>query len=486
MIKVENLSFKWTDKALFDNMSFTINDGEKVGLVGINGSGKTTLFKILSGIEQADDGHIKVEGKITFVPQEIKSDSVMDNSKNIFEYLNINNNPEYEIKRVLSGLGLGKLDLKDQPQVLSGGQKTRLALCRAILSQAKVLLLDEPTNFLDDDGKKWVMSFINRFKGTLIIISHDLDLLGGTLNKIFYINPQTKQIDVYGGNYHEFSKLKTEKEDLLKRQIETEQKHLVQMKKGLLKISHFKSEKGVRAKLNLQRRIEKIEENMPSLPPEAKRIRLILPEPIWVGEIPLFTKNISKSFNSKRVLNQVNLTIKRGQKTALLGPNGAGKSTLIKILLGNLDPDSGEVVRDEKLKWGYYCQELSDLDPEITLFETIKKLESGMNESQIRSLLGKMLFVGDKVFQKVFGLSGGEKTRLSIARLLAQNFNFLVLDEPTTYLDPLSQRLILDSIKSYQGALLIVSHNQEFIDELNVDQKLYLPENKIEFRSSCI
>jgi ATPase subunit of ABC transporter with duplicated ATPase domains len=143
-------------------------------------------------------------------------------------------------------------------------------------------------------------------------------------------------------------------------------------------------------------------------------------------------------------------------------------------------PDEGEVIQDQKLKWGYYCQELSNLIPDLTLMETIKKMDGGLNESQIRSLLGKMLFVGDKVFQKVVGLSGGEKTRLSIARLLAQNFNFLVLDEPTTYLDPLSQRLILESLKAYRGAMLIVSHNQEFIDELSVDQKLYLPENRLE------
>ncbi|MDD4937398.1 MAG: ABC-F family ATP-binding cassette domain-containing protein [Candidatus Shapirobacteria bacterium] len=479
MIKVENMSFKWTDKPIFDNISFSVNDGEKIGLVGINGSGKTTLFKILSGLEQADDGHIRIDNKMTFVPQEIKYDEIMDRSKNIFDYLNPFNKPIYEVTRILVGLGLKKINLDDSPQILSGGQKTRLALARAILDQSKILLLDEPTNFLDEEGKKWVISFISRFKGTLILVSHDLDLLDGTLNKIFYINSQTKKIDIYGGNYSNFVELKGNKEDLLKRKVETEQKHLRQMKQGLLKISHFKSKKGVKVKLNLQRRIEKAEENMPVLPPEAKKIKLILPEPIWVGEIPIFTKNISKSFGQKKVLNQVNLTIKRGEKTALLGPNGAGKSTLIKILLGNILPDSGEVVRDSKLKWGYYCQELSDLDMEINLFETIKKLESGLNEGQIRSLLGKMLFVGDKIFQKVSVLSGGEKTRLSIARLLAQNFNFLVLDEPTTYLDYLSQRLILDAIKSYKGALLIVSHNQEFIDELNVDQTFFLPDNII-------
>lgn len=479
MIRVENLSFTWTDRPIFDGVSFAVNNGEKIGLVGANGAGKTTLFKIISGLEQADEGKVQAEGKLAFVPQEVKTDPLMDSATSTVDYLGAKNLPDYEVRRVLSGLGLEKLDLNGQPGVLSGGQKTRLVLARAILSQAKILLLDEPTNFLDEKGKMWVVDFMSRFKGSVMIISHDLELLSNSLDKIFYINPQTKKIDIYKGNYRDFMKLKEEKEDLLKRQIVTEEKHLKQMKAGLLKIAHFKSKKGVRARLNLQRRVEKLEENMPEMPPEAKKIKLILPEPMWVGELPIFVKNVSKSFGTKNVLSQVSLTIRRGQRTALLGPNGAGKTTLIKILLGELKPDEGEVVRDQKLKWGYYCQELADLDPKITLMETMKRLESGLGEGQIRAILGKMLFPGDKVWQKVAGLSGGEKTRLSIARLLAQDFNFLVLDEPTTYLDPLSQRLILDSIKSYQGSLLIVSHNPEFIEELEVDQELYLPENRL-------
>ncbi|MFA4827361.1 MAG: ABC-F family ATP-binding cassette domain-containing protein [Candidatus Shapirobacteria bacterium] len=481
MIKVDDLFFTWTNQPLFSGVNFSVSNHEKVGLVGVNGSGKTTLFKILSGLEQADGGHVLVQGKIAFVPQEVKADLIMDKAKDITDYLNVFSNiPDHEINRVLAGLGLKDISLNISPQILSGGQKTRLALARAILSQADVLFLDEPTNFLDEEGKKWVTNFMCHFEGTLLLISHDLELLGEKLDKIFYINPQTKNIDIYGGNYQNFLKLKTEKEALLKRKIETEQKHLKQMKKGLLKMSHFKSKKGIRIKLMVRRRVEKLEENMPTMPPEAKKMKLILPDPTRVGEIPVYVKNISKSFGHKKVLSQVNLTVKRGQKTALLGPNGAGKSTLIKIILGELVPDEGEVVRDYKLSWGYYCQELSDLDPDLTLIATIKKLESNLTEGQLRALLGRMLFVGDKVFQKIASLSGGEKTRLSIARLLAQNFNFLVLDEPTTYLDPLSQRLILESLKEYHGAMLIVSHNLKFIDELSVDQKLYLPENHIE------
>jgi ATPase subunit of ABC transporter with duplicated ATPase domains len=222
MIKAENLKFKWSDKPIFDGVSFTVNDGEKVGLVGINGSGKTTLLKLISGIEQSDEGKIQVSGKVTFVPQEIKSDELMDSSKNIFDYLNASHKADYEIRRISSGLGLENLDLMTDAKVLSGGQKTRLALARAVLSEAKTLLLDEPTNFLDEKGKKWVVDFLGRFKGTVLIISHDMELLSIGLDKIFYINPQTKIIDIYSGNYNDFVKLKEEKEELLKRHVETE------------------------------------------------------------------------------------------------------------------------------------------------------------------------------------------------------------------------------------------------------------------------
>lgn len=483
MIKVEDLSFAWTDKPLFDKVNFSVNGGEKIGLVGINGAGKSTLFKLICGKENADSGHVIVGEQVIYVPQEVRTDPEMEAAKSVEKYLNPKKVvPDHEIRRVLYGVGLSEINLSDDPNKFSGGQKTRLALARAIMGGAKILLLDEPTNFLDEQGKKWMVDFVGKFRGTLLIISHDINLLSGKLDRIFYINPQTKKIDIYSGNYDDFLKLKAEKEDLLRRQIETQQKHLKQMKQGLLKMAHFKSKKGVKARLNLQRRVEKVEENMPELPTEAKKIKINLPEPLWVGELPVLIKNVSKSFGNKLVLDNINLLIKRGQRIALIGKNGAGKSTLIKIIRNELLPDNGEVIRDNKLKVGYYCQELSDLDSEATLYETIKRLESGLNEGQIRSLLGKMLFTGDKIFQKINSLSGGEKTRLSISRLLAQNFNLLILDEPTTYLDPLSQRLILEAIKQYRGALIIVSHNQEFLDELSLDQKLYLPENKLEIK----
>lgn len=479
MIRVVNLSYSYGIEPIFTHTSFHINPGQKVGLVGSNGSGKSTLFKLLSRFEFPDEGLIESIGSIVNVPQEVKSDIIMDTSTTIRQYLDPSDNfLDFQLKKFLAGLELN-LNLEHHPLNLSGGQKTKLAIIKALLREPDILLLDEPTNFLDIPGKNWLANWLINYSKILIIVSHDLDLLDKGIDKILSINNHTHQIEEYKGNYSSFIKAKEVADALKIRHIIADQKHINQMKKGLLKISHVKSEKGVRQKLNLQHRIEKLEEALPEMPPLAKRIKLNLPPPAHVGTLPLWLKNISKSYGQKTVLTDVSLDIHRGERMALIGPNGAGKSTLIKIIMGLITPDSGELIVDDKTSIGYYSQELETLDYQKTIFETLKSA-CQLPEGTIRTILAKFLFTGDKVFQKVALLSGGEKTRLSIATLLAKNYNLLILDEPTTYLDVLSQRVILESIKEYQGALIVVSHTPEFIQELNLDRKLYLPENKIE------
>jgi len=404
----------------------------------------------------------------------------MENVRNIRKYLDPQNLKEdYELLRIMSKLELSQFELDSSPKNLSGGQKTKLAITRALVQQPDILLLDEPTNFLDIEGKKWVMEFLGRYPHTLIVVSHDLNLLDSKIDKILEINLQTKKIDEYAGNYSAYVKLKTEKDELLVRQIHVQQRHIVQMKKGWLKISHVKSGKGVRQRLQLEKRIRVTEENLPQMPPEAKRFKIKLPDPAWVGEMPIIAQNIYKSYGNKKVLQNLNFDIKRGERIALIGPNGAGKSTLIKLIMGLQAPDSGEIIIDQKTSIGYYSQEFETFNYDDTLLATVKN-KCQLPEAVIRAQLGRFLFTGDRVFQKVGSLSGGEKTRLSIALLLVQNFNLLILDEPTTYLDVLSQRLILEAIKLYAGAMIIVSHTPEFIDELKPSRKFYLPENKME------
>ncbi len=480
MILVRDLSYNYGLEPIFKSASFTVTFGSKVGLVGTNGSGKSTLFRILAGEIDEDQGRIEISGKVILVPQEVKQDEEMENAKTIREYLNSRGGKkeDYEMRRIMAGLDLDVFDLEHSPKEMSGGQKTRLAIARGLISEPNILLLDEPTNFLDAKGKNWVMQYVGKCKNTVIVVSHDLDLLDKDIDKVLFINKNEKSIEEYNGNYSAFVRQKEEEEALQIKNVSEQKKKITAMKKGYTKISNATSEKGVRQKLQLKRRIEAMEEKLPSMPIEAKKIRVKLPEPDWIGEIPLMMEHICKSYGKKKVLEEVNFDIKRGERIALVGENGAGKSTLIKIIMGMVEADSGEIISDEKLKIGYYSQEFETFDYNKTLIETLKE-KCDIGETELRSQLGRFLFSGDKVFQRVGSLSGGEKTRLAIALLLVQKFNLLILDEPTTYLDVMSQRLILEALKMYKGAMIVVSHTPEFVEELNPERKFLLPENKM-------
>jgi len=479
MISAKNIFYSYGKENIFEGANFYVAKNSKVGVVGANGSGKSTLFNLLTGEDRIDDGNLEIVGDVMSVPQEVKRDEKMEKAESIRDYLDpYYEKQDYELLKMLSKLELSRLTLDGKPQVLSGGQKTKLAIARALIYEPDILLLDEPTNFLDVEGKLWMMNFLGRYAKTLIIISHDLKLLDRNIDKIIEVDKRTKQITEYNGNYTNYVNLKGERETLLVNQIHVQERKIVDMKKGLVRISGNRSEKGVRQKLNLQKRIEKLVIALPEMPPSVKKINMQLPEPAWVGEIPFIVKNLCKSYGEKKVLTDINFDIKRGERVALIGQNGAGKSTLIKILMGMVTPDSGEIIKDEKIKIGYYSQEFETFDMEKNLLETVKD-KCEMTEAQLRCLLGRFLFPGQKVFQKIATLSGGEKTRLSIATLLAKNYNLLILDEPTTYLDVLSQRLILEALKFYKGAMIIVSHTPEFIDELKPSRKFLLPENKM-------
>jgi len=407
----------------------------------------------------------------------------MENSLSVHNYLDPQNNKEdFELKKVLAGLELESLLLSSSSKNLSGGQKTKLALAKALLNEPDILLLDEPTNFLDIKGKKWVMNFLSHYPKTLILISHDINLLDKYIDKVIAINTHTLKIEEYHGNYTKYLFLKKQKDELLKREVVSEKKHILQMKKGLIKMARYTSEKGVRQRTQLKKRIQRIVDMLPDLPPEIRAIHFKLPEPTRAGEVPLIAKNIHKSFGDKQVLTGVSLSIKRQEHIALIGPNGVGKSTLIKILMGLVKQDKGEVEKDVNLKIGYYSQEFESFDMDLTIVDLLYKFTPA-SEATIRPLLARFLFSNNKIFQKVSTLSGGEKTRLAIALLLLQNYNLLILDEPTTYLDVMSQRVILEALKQYQGAMLIVSHTEDFIKGLKPTRTLLLPENKLVFWS---
>jgi ATP-binding cassette, subfamily F, member 3 len=476
MISATNITFRYIDRPLYRAGNFSVGRGMKVGIVGPNGAGKSTLLKLITGEEVPDEGQVRVEGTLASVPQEVRYDMDLETAPTVQAYIDPTGKlPDYELEKMLAGIGLPELRLDMKPFSMSGGQKTRLAIIRALVREPDILLLDEPTNFLDLEGKKWVMDFLMRFPNTLVLISHDIELIDASIDKVIAINPTTQTIDEHKGSYSNYLAVKGQKEDLLKRQILNEQKHIKRMKIGLRKMDRFTSDKGVRQRTQLKKRIKRLEEALPEAPKELRLMRFSMPEPTRVGELPLIVDGVSKSFDGVLVLEELSFAMRRGERLALIGPNGVGKSTLIKIIMGLLDAESGSVHKDAALNIGYYSQEKESFDEEKTVLESILEA-SPFGEPVVRPILAGFLFGGNKVFQQIKRLSGGEKTRLAIAHMLSQSHNMLILDEPTTYLDTMSQRVILEALKRYTGTLLVVSHTPQFIQELQPDRALLMPQ----------
>lgn len=478
MILAKNISYSYARLPIYNDSSFNILKGEKVAIVGPNGAGKSTLLKLLMREDHVTDGTLQVVGKIGYVPQEIKHDPILDKAEDIHTYIDPEfKKQEYELMIMLSYLEVNA-ELNEIPRKLSGGQRTKLALLRAIIEEPDILLLDEPTNFLDTEGKRWIMEFLSEYPNTLIVISHDINLLDRHIEKVIAINPMTKKIEEYKGNYSKYLQLKGSNEESLKKRVENDQKEINRMKKSLLKMARMSSEKGARARANVQNRITRMTDALPELPKELAHIKFNLPEPIHTSEIPISAKNIYKSYDDEVILSDVSLSIRRGERIALYGPNGAGKSTFIKILMERIQPDAGEIIKDEKLHIGYYSQEFETFDFNKTILQTVEAA-CDLPLTQTRPILAKFNFLRERIYQTVGTLSGGEKTRLSIALLMLQGYNLLILDEPTTYLDMTSQKIILEALKSYKGAMLFVSHTEEFVEGLTPTRIMLLPENKI-------
>lgn len=473
-IRVSDLSFSYGEKPLLTEASFAINDGQKVGLVGENGTGKSTLLKLFRSEEYPDEGSIEIDGTMELVPQEVKRDPILDSATTVMEYVNPGGEiSEHKIRKLLAGLGVGETDLTAKPASFSGGVKTKLALTRALLQEPDILLLDEPTNFMDLEGKKWVMGLLAQYPKTLILISHDLSLMDQAIDRVIYINKHTHKIEEYKGNYSKYLRLQKEAELVFRKKVEGEQRQISSLERAIKVV-------GVKQRIVLQRRVARLKDVLPQLPSELRSIKVQLPEPIRSGEVLITARNISKSFGELTIMKDLNFAIRRGERIALLGPNGVGKSTLIKLLIGEITPDKGLVEWNQMNKLGYYSQEFEDFDMDKSVLQLFMDKCQRM-ESFCRPFLGKFNFLANKVHQKVGTLSGGEKTRLAIAMLCSTDANLLILDEPTTYLDVLSQRVILDALKAYKGTMIIVSHTEEFIKELRPDKVFLMPEAKMDF-----
>lgn len=333
-IRVNNLSFSYGEKPLLTEATFAVEDGQKVGLVGENGTGKSTLLKLFRGEEDPDEGNIDVQGTMELVPQEVKRDPILDKANSVMEYVNPDGLIEtHEIRKLFAGLAIPEIDLNSKPQGYSGGVKTKLALARALFKEPDILLLDEPTNFMDLAGKHWVMNLLSRYPKTLILISHDLSLMDQAIDRVIYVNKHTHQIEEYKGNYSQYERLKKQADEHLRKQVAGQQKYIWQLEHAIKVV-------GVKTRIVLQKKVVRLKEVLPELPPEVRSIKIQLPEPARSGDIPIAARGISKAFGELVLMKNLDFMIRRGERIALLGPNGVGKSTLIKLLIGQLQPDA--------------------------------------------------------------------------------------------------------------------------------------------------
>lgn len=500
---------------ILDKVTFNINEGEKVGLIGANGAGKTTLFRILTGQFEQDNGelfidknkkvgylsqHLSLESSSTIYEElltvfknlldmeakiselEIKLNEPYDASKQeyhekiINEYTTLTELYDHrggytykaEISRVLKGLGFGEVDFNKNINILSGGQKTRVALCKLLLTNPEILLLDEPTNHLDLDAIEWLEDYLKAYKGTIIIISHDRFFLDSITNKtIELINGH---VNSYAGNYTAFVELKKKNYEVQLKAYNLQQSEIKRQEEIIERYRSFNREKSIKAAESREKALEKIERiEAPDV--ETKASKINFDTQIKSGNDVLHVENLSKSYGDKRLFHSLNMDIKRSEKTALIGENGRGKTTLFRIIMDKVLQDTGISVLGKNVFIGYYDQEQSNLNPEKTVIDEVWDEFPKMTTTQVRNALAAFLFTGDDVFKNISTLSGGEKCRINLLKLMLSKSNFLLLDEPTNHLDIVSREALEDALLSYDGTVLVISHDRYFLNK--VINKIY-------------
>lgn len=505
ILSCSHISKAFLGKPVLIDGSFHIEEREKAAIVGINGAGKSTLLKIITGNLKQDEGEVTVsrDKRIGYLAQHqnLGSDrtiyeELLETKKELMEleqqirdletrmqhlsgskleealarYDRMNHQFEREngyalqseIIGVLKGLGFEEDDFSKQISTLSGGQKTRVALARLLLSKPDILLLDEPTNHLDLNSIAWLETFLLNYGGSVVIVSHDRYFMDKIVTKVIEI--ENGRIQVYSGNYTEFSQKKKALRDSRLKAYLNQQREIRHQEEVITKLRSFNREKSIRRAESREKLLGKIERLEKPIELDAS-MRLHLEPGILSGSDVLTVSGLSKRFDRQILFQDASFQIKRGEKVAIIGNNGTGKTTLLKIITGLLPADSGEFSLGSKVQIGYYDQEQNLLDPDKTLFEEISDAHPQMSNTEIRSLLAAFLFTGDDVFKQISALSGGERGRVSLALLMLSDANFLILDEPTNHLDMVSREVLEQTIRDYSGTLLYVSHDRYFINQ---------------------
>lgn len=505
MIQLSNIFIKYGDRVLYNNLNLRVEKGEKIGLVGRNGTGKSTLLKIIAGTQSADEGIVELNKgvEVAFLTQDLpdyKSITLYELAKSAFDHLNeiedkinaINvrlekgeigdseedlkvfdelaelntnfellggNNLEASIQSVLKGLGFRQNEFSNTMDTFSGGWIMRAELARLLLSNPDILLLDEPTNHLDIESILWLEQYLSRSTMTIIVISHDKTFLSNVTSKTAEI--EFSKLEVYKAPYNKYLKIKEERREIQLSAYKNQQKQIAEKERTITrfmaKATKTKMAQSMKKQLDKLERIEAVDE-------EAATMNIHFPLSQRSGRIVLKGDEISKSYGEKNVLDSISIEIEKGEKVAFVGQNGQGKTTLVKILIDKIKAERGEVTLGHNVDVSYYAQnQADDLDNKKTLLETMEAVSPPDMRTKLRSILGSFLFSGEDVDKKVSVLSGGERARLAMAMMILYPGNLLVLDEPTNHLDIQSKEILKQAVRNYEGTVLIVSHDRDFL-----------------------
>ena len=504
ILSVSHISKSFGDNSVLSDVSFLVNEHEKVALIGRNGAGKSTLFKIITGEVSADEGVATVakDARLGYLAQhqDISGDrSVYEEVRAVKdriwamearmrdleesmkhadgdalasmyrEYNAVSHEYEQangysagsEVIGVLRGLGFSENDWDKKTSVLSGGQKTRVALAKLLLETPDILLLDEPTNHLDLNSVAWLETFLANYKGAVLIVSHDRYFLNKIVTKVVEIDHMKSM--VFPGNYDEFAAKKAMLREAQRKAYEKQQAEIRHQEEVIAKLRSFGREKAIKRAESREKVLEKMEK-LDRPVTEERGMTLKLSPRMESGKDVLMINDLAKSFGSQTLFSGIDLTIHKGEKVALLGDNGTGKTTLLKIVRDLVTPDRGTVRFGAKVCVGYYDQEQQNFNEENSLFEEISDAYPGMSNTEIRNTLAAFCFTGDDVYQKISSLSGGERGRLSLAKLMLSEANLLLLDEPTNHLDIIGREILEDAIRAYTGTVFYVSHDRYFVN----------------------
>jgi ATPase subunit of ABC transporter with duplicated ATPase domains len=515
LLIVKDLEITIGARTLMSGVNFRVASGDKIGLVGRNGAGKTTLTKILAGDGPPSAGNVERTGEIGYLPQDPRTgdpeqlarDRIL-NARGLGDLLRQlgasaeamstatgaqaeaamakyskleerfqaagGYSAEAQGAAIASNLGIEERILSQPLKTLSGGQRRRVELARILFSNAETMLLDEPTNHLDADSVVWLRDFLRSYQGGLIVISHDIDVVESTVNRVFYLDANRQVIDIYNMGWKAYLKQRESDEERRKRERANAEKKAATLSLQAAKFG-AKATKAVAAQ-QMARRAQKLLDDLEDVGQEDRVAKIRFPDPAPCGKTPLMASGLSKSFGSLEIFTAVDLAIDRGSKVVIIGLNGAGKTTLLRMLAGIDKPDTGQIEPGHGLKIGYYAQEHETLDVNLTVLENMQRSAPHLGDVDTRKVLGSFLFSGDDVNKKASVLSGGEKTRLALASLVVSSANVLLLDEPTNNLDPASRKEILNALASFTGAVVLVSHDEGAVLALNPERVLILPD----------